>query len=120
MSDNRDVLEHALQRILWELRPYLPDVVIIGGWVPYLHRRYGPVPAWNSALSLTAEVDVLVTANLPADGRKSLAEILGGAGFKPTSSSAAAGGWRSEPQTCQGFAVPARCDGGRIGNRSAS
>jgi hypothetical protein len=86
MSGDRAVLEHALQRILWELHSYLPDIVIIGGWVPYLHRRYGWAAAWNSALSLTAEVDVLVPANLPAHGRKSLAEILGGAGFKPTSS----------------------------------
>jgi hypothetical protein len=34
-------LERAFTRVLWLLREYLPDLVIIGGWVPYLYRRWG-------------------------------------------------------------------------------
>jgi hypothetical protein len=98
MSDARDVLEHALQRIVWELRPYLPDIVIIGGWAPYLHRQYGSISSWNSALSLTAEVDVLVTPDLPRNGRKGLAEILEGAGFTPTNASGSAAVWANDPE----------------------
>jgi hypothetical protein len=98
MSDNRGVLEHALQRIVWELRPYLADIVIIGGWVPFLHQRYSSTSSWNSRLSLTAEVDVLVTPDLPKDGRKSLAEILEGAGFAPTNASDAAAVWANDPE----------------------
>lgn len=33
--------ERALRRILFELRPYRDEIVVIGGWVPYLYRRYG-------------------------------------------------------------------------------
>lgn len=33
--------EHAFRRIIVELRPYLDEIVIIGGWVPYLYKRYG-------------------------------------------------------------------------------
>jgi hypothetical protein len=98
MSDNRDILEHALQRIVWELRPYLADIVIIGGWVPHLHRRYGSASAWNGALSLTAEVDVLVSPDLPTDGRMSLAEILERVGFAPTDSNDSAAVWVNDPE----------------------
>ena len=98
MSDNRDVLERALQRIVWELRPYLADIVIIGGWVPYLYRRYGSTSSWNNALSLTAEVDVLVTPNLPRDGRMSLADLLEEAGFRPTNSNDSAAVWVNDPE----------------------
>ena len=31
--------EQAFQRIVFELRPYLDEIVIIGGWVPYLYKR---------------------------------------------------------------------------------
>lgn len=37
-------LERGVRAVLWELRDYLPDLVLIGGWVPHLHRRYGPFP----------------------------------------------------------------------------
>jgi hypothetical protein len=97
MTAHRDVLEHALRRIVWELRPYLADLVIVGGWVPYLHRRYGSASPWNSALSLTAEVDLLVTPDLPRDGRMGLAEILERAGFKPTKSTNCAAVWSNDP-----------------------
>ena len=52
--------ERAFQRIVFELRPYLDEIVIIGGWVPYLYKRYGGFESWQSETSLTAEVDVLV------------------------------------------------------------
>jgi hypothetical protein len=37
-------LERGLRSVLWTLRDYLPDLVLIGGWVPHLHRRYGVFP----------------------------------------------------------------------------
>lgn len=33
--------EAALRRILHTLAPYGDDLVVIGGWVPYLYQRYG-------------------------------------------------------------------------------
>jgi hypothetical protein len=47
-------LERGLRSVLWELRDYLPDLVLIGGWVPHLHRRYGGFPEWRGELSLTS------------------------------------------------------------------
>jgi hypothetical protein len=77
--------EPALRRILRELRPYLDEVVIIGGWVPYLYRRYGGIASWAAGLSLTAEVDVLVDRPLSAGERPTVPEILRASGFHPDS-----------------------------------
>lgn len=70
-----DDLEAALTGILWELRPYLPDLVVIGGWVPYLYRAYGGFRRWNGRVTLTREVDVLVERPLPTSGRPTLQEL---------------------------------------------
>src|SRR5215212_6494595 len=93
----RAPLERALQRIIWELRPYLPELVIIGGWVPYLHQRYGPFPGWRNRLALTAEVDVLITRDLPANARPGLAEILESAGFSPVGEGQSSAVWANDP-----------------------
>lgn len=34
-------LEQTLRNVLHELRLYRPDLILIGGWVPYLYRHYG-------------------------------------------------------------------------------
>lgn len=96
----RAVLEHALGRVLWELRPYLAEVVVIGGWVPYLYRRYGPFPSWRAGdglLSLTAEADVLLTRDLPPAGRQPVADLLRGAGFQPVTTTGLAAVWANDP-----------------------
>lgn len=48
-SGERDQ-EQAFRRVLWLLRGYLPDLVIIGGWVPYLYKRFGGDP-WKGRQS---------------------------------------------------------------------
>lgn len=85
--------EPALRRILWELRPYLDRVVVIGGWVPYLYRRYGGFTSWAAGLSLTAEVDVLVERALPAGNDPTIPEILRASGFRSTDNQAAGAVW---------------------------
>jgi hypothetical protein len=55
--------EKVLRAILATLRPYLDDLVIIGGWVPHLYRRYGLFPNWRSELS-QSRLDVLSTNSL--------------------------------------------------------
>jgi hypothetical protein len=75
--------ETSLRRVLWELRPYLDTVVVIGGWVPHLYQRYGGFAAWGSRLALTAEVDVMTERTLPADGRPPLSQLLRESGFEP-------------------------------------
>ena len=97
-ADARQPLEHSLQRILWELRPYLGDIVVIGGWVPYLYQRYGGFAAWSGHLSLTAEVDVLVPRELPPGDRPPIPTILESAGFTPTEATPQAAVWTNDPE----------------------
>ncbi|HET6232324.1 MAG TPA: hypothetical protein VFE05_19775 [Longimicrobiaceae bacterium] len=87
MDDGRE--ERAFARVIWELRAYLPEVVVIGGWVPYLYRQYGGFRRWAASVSFTADVDILIERPVPADGRRPIAEILSGAGFEPHDASAA-------------------------------
>jgi hypothetical protein len=86
-------LERGLRAVLWELHDYLPDIVLIGDWVPHLHRRYGPFPEWLGNLSLTAELDLLVERRLPRGDRPSLPEILAAASFEQGPGSAVNAVW---------------------------
>lgn len=70
--------EAAFRRIVLQLRPYLDDLVIIGGWVPYLYRRYGGLGTWATGISLTAEVDVLIDRPFPPAGRPTIPIITTG------------------------------------------
>lgn len=56
---SRAELERALRAVLDTLREYLGDLVLIGGWVPYLHFTYGDVATPDAAVSLTAEGDLM-------------------------------------------------------------
>ena len=93
------VLERALRRILWELSEYLPEMVLIGGWVPLLYRQFGGFKTWRGRESLTLEVDMLTPPRLPARGRAGLVERLRGAGFEPLDRSAPSAVWAAEPET---------------------
>ncbi len=95
-SDGLAQFEQALRRVLWELREYLADVVIIGGWVPYLHKRYGGFKEWRSKVSRTAEIDVLVHTRVIAGARPTLRELLVDAGFKPDADLGEAAVWRRD------------------------
>jgi hypothetical protein len=88
--------EPALRRIVWELRPYLDEIVIIGGWVPYLYRRYGGFVSWGAQSSLTAEVDILVDRPLPPGERPSIPEILQRADFHPSDEIAGSAVWEGD------------------------
>lgn len=93
-----EMYERALRRILWALRAYLPDIVVIGGWVPHLYMRYGGFATWNGRLSLTAEVDVLVSTTIATDSRLPITELLGDEGFTPGNGSVPAAVWTNAPE----------------------
>jgi hypothetical protein len=76
-------VERAFYHVLWLLRDYLQDLVVIGGWVPYLYARFGGDP-WSGRRSLTAELDILIVPPLPARGRPRLDETLRAAGLTPS------------------------------------
>ena len=91
--------EQGLRRILWALRDYLDDLMVIGGWVPHLYRRYGGFAEWRSDLSRTAEVDVLVPATLVPGGRPLVSALLHDAGFRPATEGNSAAVWENDPAT---------------------
>lgn len=71
-------LDQGLRTVLRELEPYLSELVLIGGWVPYLYRHHGPFGEWDARDTLTRELDVLLDHPLPA-----LRDLLDTAGFSP-------------------------------------
>jgi hypothetical protein len=91
-------LERALRRMLWELRRYLPDLVIIGGWVPHLYRAYGGFQTWTLEIPFTTELDLLVRSPLARVGDESIPEILRDAGFEPIGEDRAAAAWAKDPE----------------------
>lgn len=88
--------ERALHQILWELREYLPDLVIIGGWVPHLYRKYGGFRTWTLEMPFTTEVDLLVRPPLPLSGAETIPEILKRSGFEPRSRGRSVAVWTRE------------------------
>lgn len=85
--------ERGLRRVLWELREYSSDIVVIGGWVPYLYREYGEFTQWQSNLSRTGEVDVLLGSSAETRGRRPIPVILIEAGFRPVGETSRAAVW---------------------------
>jgi hypothetical protein len=71
----------SLLTTLRVLEPYLDGVVVVGGWVPTLYRRYAGVPARHPAL-FTRDIDVVVPARLPKRGRPLIDELLRRAGYE--------------------------------------
>jgi len=87
-------IERAFYHVLWLLRNYLPDLVVIGGWVPYLYARFSGDP-WIGYQSLTAEVDVLTVPPLLTAGRPRLDETLRDAGLAPASETGPSAVWQA-------------------------
>jgi len=54
---NKSIQEKAFFKVLEDLRNYLPYLVVVGGWVPYLYRNY----LWKGEADkpyLTADIDI--------------------------------------------------------------
>ena len=75
----------ALRRVLAALGPYREDLVLIGGWVPYLYQQFGGFPESRVEIARTIELDLVVPSPLAAEERQPLTEILVGAGFSAIS-----------------------------------
>lgn len=61
--------------LLKALEPYADEYVLIGGWVPWLYKRYGDLN-WGGRLSGTTELDIVVKPVIEAGLRLPLSEIL--------------------------------------------
>ena len=54
---SKSIQERSFFKVLEDLRDYLPYLVIIGGWVPYVYRNY----LWRGEMDkpyLTADIDI--------------------------------------------------------------
>lgn len=61
--NSKSVQERSLLKVLEDLRGYLPYLVLIGGWVPYVYRNY----LWKEQVDkpyLTADIDIGVRMNI--------------------------------------------------------
>ena len=67
MNPTTEAGRRPLLAVLAALKPYLPRLVVIGGWVPTLYREFGGLD-WHGHLSLTTEVDVLTAPPIPVEG----------------------------------------------------
>lgn len=88
-------MSDELKKVLGALAPYLPDVVIIGGWVPQLHRLYGGL-TWRTVTSRTTELDVLVEPSLDPAGRPKIRDLLEAIRVRPARKEAFPADWVSE------------------------
>jgi hypothetical protein len=70
----------ALFRTLDTLKPYLEEIVIVGGWVPFLYRKYGEIPARHPSVR-TMDIDIAVPRQVPDNGRPTVDNLLSKAGY---------------------------------------
>jgi len=65
--------EEAFARLVDALRPWLPEVLIIGGWAHRLHRLHGQAAAPRYIPVLTRDVDVAFRLDDPPQGSMAVA-----------------------------------------------
>lgn len=76
----------SLFRVVGVLSPYLDEIVIVGGWVPFLYDRYGQMPSPHP-LPRTIDVDVVVPRRIKKHGGLTIDELLSQAGYRARVSS---------------------------------
>jgi hypothetical protein len=87
----------VLLPVLRDLRSSLDRMVIIGGWVPELHRRADERARWAVEPLATIEIDILVVDfERNPDGSTSIAEHLVAAGFAPIGGQRASAVWERD------------------------
>ncbi len=72
MTEN---LARGLFKTLATLKPYLPQIVIGGGWAPFLYYHY-LIKNRQHAPVLTSDIDLMVRHRVPILGRKTIDELL--------------------------------------------
>jgi hypothetical protein len=75
----RSEIDPTLLIGLGALEPYLADIVIVGGWVPYLYALHQGTVRSNPPR--TTDIDIAVPRSLPSRG-SSIDELLSQAGFE--------------------------------------
>ena len=71
----------SLLKAIEVLAPYLDEIVIVGGWVPFLYNRYGQMSSPHPLLR-TMDIDVVVPRRVKERGRLTIDELLLRAGYE--------------------------------------
>jgi hypothetical protein len=75
-------LEDSFFLALDALKPYLPDIVISGGWVPFVYHAYLDTPKPKERPLKTNDVDITVPMGLKPGQRPSLRKLLEAGDFE--------------------------------------
>jgi len=70
----------GLMKTLWILRDYLPEIVVGGGWAPFLYYRYLLKEAERETI-FTRDIDLMVKSEVPVIGSQTINKLLGEAGL---------------------------------------
>jgi len=71
----------SLYKALDVLKPYLGQIVLVGGWVPVIYRKYGNMGARHPSVR-TTDIDIAVPRTIPAAGLPTLDSLLVDAGYR--------------------------------------
>lgn len=71
----------GLFKTLWILRDYLPEIVVGGGWAPFLYYRY-LLGDTNREPIFTRDIDLLVKPEVPVIGQQTIDQLLAKEGFR--------------------------------------
>ena len=71
----------GLLNTLWILKDYLSEIVVGGGWVPFLYYRY-LIEKSDRETIFTRDIDLLVKSQVPVIGSQTIDKLLGAAGLK--------------------------------------
>lgn len=92
-----DAFESVLVPVLRDLQRFLGDMVVIGGWVPELHRRFGEEGEWGVRPLGTTEVDILMAPPESSQhAPRTLAEAMVEAGFSPVGNEDVSAVWERD------------------------
>ncbi|RPJ62720.1 MAG: hypothetical protein EHM12_03965, partial [Dehalococcoidia bacterium] len=71
----------ALYKALNVLKLYLGQIVLVGGWVPVIYRKYGNIGSRHPSVR-TTDIDIAVPRRIPDTELPSLDSLLVEAGYK--------------------------------------
>ncbi len=71
----------GLLNTLWILKDYLSEIVVGGGWVPFLYYRDLIENSYHETI-FTRDIDLLVRSQVPVIGSQTIDKLLGAAGLK--------------------------------------
>jgi hypothetical protein len=92
-----DPFDSIFVPIVRDLQDVLDNLVVIGGWVPELHRRFGETEEWSVKPLATTEVDLLLDGSGDIDGaHEAVVETLERVGFSPTGGERASAVWERD------------------------